>query len=828
MDENVNKEMIERDLRGEFAGDFPREIPIIPLRNTVVFPVLTIPLTVGREKSLAALEEALLRNKVIGIVTQRDPETEDPDGDDLYEIGVIAKILKLIKLPDGSQNIVVQGFTRFRIKDFIQKEPYAKVGVEVLDETTENTIEAEALMVNLKNMAKRAIDLSPAVPEEAAFVVQNLENPGILADLIASNLKLGVAEKQEILATLSSNERLKRVTDHLLKEIHVLELSNKIQSQVKGEIDKSHREYYLREQLKVIKKELGEGEDEADEMFELRKAIEQGKMPEQAKKVAFKELNRLERISPHSPEHAITRTYLDWLVDLPWENYTEDQLDIKEASLILDEDHYGLEKVKTRILEYLAVLKLKKDLKGPILCLVGPPGVGKTSLGKSVARAVGRKFVRMSLGGVRDEAEVRGHRRTYVGALPGRIVQGMKRAGSGNPVFMLDEIDKLGSDFRGDPSSAMLEVLDPEQNNTFQDHYLEVPYDLSKVLFIATANQLDTIPAPLRDRMEIIEVPGYTQEEKMQIARGFLLPEQLEEHGLSPKHLNLTDDALSALIEGYTKESGVRGLKRSIAAVCRGVARRVAEGKRGKTKVDVKDIHTYLGPRHFYPDVVERVQVPGVAVGLAWTPVGGDILFIEATKMKGKGKLHLTGQLGDVMKESAQAAISYIKSKAREFHVNEDIFDDIDLHIHVPAGAIPKDGPSAGVTLLTALTSLLSGIPVREKLAMTGEITLRGLVLPVGGIKEKVIAAKRAGIQTLVLPERNKAHVEEIPANVVQGLTFHYVQRMDEVLRVALDKKAAPKPRVPKAKTAGGASKAKEEHLDINIFGHRAPPPAAH
>ncbi len=827
MDEKVNKEMIERDLRGEFAGDFPREIPIIPLRNTVVFPVLTIPLTVGREKSLAALEEALLNNKVVGIVTQRDPETEDPDHEDLYDIGVIAKILKLIKLPDGSQNIVVQGFTRFRIRELLHKEPYVKVAVDPLDETTENTIEAEALMVNLKNMAKRAIDLSPAVPEEAAFVVQNLDNPSILADLIASNLKLGVAEKQDILETLSTNERLKRVTDHLLKEIHVLELSNKIQSQVKGEIDKSHREYYLREQLKVIKKELGDSEDEADEMEELRRAIDDKPMPETAKKVAFKELNRLERISPHSPEHAITRTYLDWIVELPWESYTEDQLDIAAAEAILNEDHYGLEKVKKRILEYLAVLKLKNDLKGPILCLVGPPGVGKTSLGKSVARALGRKFVRMSLGGVRDEAEVRGHRRTYVGALPGRIVQGMKRAGSGNPVFMLDEIDKLGSDFRGDPSSAMLEVLDPEQNNTFQDHYLEVPYDLSKVLFIATANQLDTIPSPLRDRMEIIEVPGYTQEEKMRIAREFLLPEQLDEHGLVPKNLDLTDDALAAIIDGYSKESGVRGLKREIAAICRGVAKRVAEGKRGRTKVSADDVPNYLGPRKYHPDIVDRVQVPGVAVGLAWTPVGGDILFIEATKMKGKGNLQLTGQLGDVMKESAQAAMSYIKSKAREFHVNEDIFDDIDLHIHVPAGAIPKDGPSAGVTLLTALTSLLSGIPVREKLAMTGEITLRGAVLPVGGIKEKVIAAKRAGVKTIILPERNKAHVDEIPKEVIKGVTFHFVNRMDEVLNIALDKKAAPKSTKVAKTSGGGKTRPRENYLDINIFGHRAPT-AAH
>jgi ATP-dependent Lon protease len=819
MEENVNKEAIERDLRGEFAGDFPSEIPIIPLRNTVVFPVLTIPLTVGREKSLAALDEALLQNKIIGIITQRDPETEDPDVGDLYDIGVIAKILKLIKLPDGSQNIVVQGFTRFRVKDFMQKEPFIKVKADVLQEAAENPIEAEALMVNLKNMAKKAIDLSPAVPEEAAFVVQNLDNPGILADLIASNLKLGVAEKQDILETVVTNERLKKVTDYLSKEIHVLELSNKIQSQVKGEIDKSHREYYLREQLKVIKKELGEGEEEGDEIEELRTKIEKAAMPEHAKKVAFKELNRLERISPHSPEHAIARTYLDWIVELPWESFTEDQIDIVEASRILNEDHYGLDKVKKRILEYLSVLKLKKDLKGPILCLVGPPGVGKTSLGKSVARALGRKFVRMSLGGVRDEAEIRGHRRTYVGALPGKILQGMKRAGTGNPVMMLDEIDKLGSDFRGDPSSAMLEVLDPEQNNSFQDHYLEVAYDLSKVLFIATANQLDTIPAPLRDRMEIIEVPGYTQEEKQHIARGYLIPEQLSEHGLTEKHLEIAEDALQEVIDAYTKEAGVRSLKREIAAMCRGVAKRVAEGKKGRVKISGDDVKDYLGPKRFHADIVERVQVPGVAVGLAWTPVGGDILFIEATKMKGKGNLQLTGQLGDVMKESAVAAMSYIKSKAREFHVNEDIFDDIDVHIHVPAGAIPKDGPSAGVTLLTALTSLLSGIPVKEKLAMTGEITLRGMVLPVGGIKEKVLAAKRAGIKTVILPSRNKADIDEIAKEVLKGMSFHYVARMDEVLSLALDKKAAPK--VPKKQ--GGGKERKEVYLDVNIFGYNRP-----
>ncbi len=645
-------------------------------------------------------------------------------------------------------------------------------------------------MIGVKGIFQKVVEMAPQLPGELAIMAMNVEDPSALADLVASILNIPLEEKQGILETLNAKERLEKVNFLLSKELSVLELGSKIQSQVREGIDKSQRDYYLREQLKAIQKELGEKDERTLEVEELRKRLTAARLPSEALKEAQRELDRLSKMSPGAPEYTVVRTYLDWLIELPWGVSTEDNLDIAQAQKILDDDHYDLEKVKKRILEYLAVRKLKADMKGPILCFYGPPGTGKTSLGKSIARALGRKFIRMSLGGVRDEAEIRGHRRTYIGALPGRIIQGIRKAGSHNPVFMLDEVDKLGMDFRGDPSSALLEVLDPEQNYAFSDHYLEVPFDLSKVLFIATANLLDPIPPALRDRMEVLDLPGYTEEEKLGIAEKYLIPKQLQSHGLTPDHLKFESEAIRRIIRDYTREAGVRNLEREIANICRGVARKVAEGQGGLTAIRPQEVLSYLGPAKFFSEVAERTSVAGVATGLAWTATGGDILFVEATHMKGQKGFNLTGQLGEVMKESAQAALSYIRSKARALGIPEGFFNRQDIHIHVPAGAIPKDGPSAGVTMFTALTSLLTGRPVRSDVAMTGEITLRGLVLPVGGIKEKVLAAKRAGIRTLILPKPNEKDLEEVPVPVRNGLRFHFVQRMDEIIPLALEKKA--------------------------------------
>ncbi len=766
----------------------PQALPVLPLRNAVFFPHQVTPLSVGREASIRAIEEAARNEGLIAVVAQTDGEIEIPSEKDIYWVGTLARVLKVFTLADGSRNVLVQGVRRVQLISVLHAEPFIHAVVRDVDEVSVTGIEIDAMATNLKTQFRKAVELSPSLSEEQLSIVLSLEQPDAMTDMIASMIPVGVPEKQEILESREIRDRMEKLTLALTKFLQKLELGNKIQSEVQGGINKSQREYYLREQMKAIRKELGE-EDGNVEMGELRARIDAAHLPEEALKVAEKEFKRLSQMNQASAEYTVSRTYLDWILDLPWSVATEDSLNIAHAREVLERDHYGLEKVKNRILEYLAVRKLKNDMRGPILVFVGPPGVGKTSLGRSIANALGRKFVRMSLGGVHDEAEIRGHRRTYIGALPGRIIQGLKKAGSNNPVLMLDELDKLGSDFRGDPSSALLEVLDPEQNNSFSDHYLEIPFDLSKVMFIATANMIETVPPALRDRMEIIEIPSYVEDEKLHIAKNFLLPKQIAGHGLTSELIEISDDAVRGIIAGYTRESGVRTLERTIARVVRGVAREVAEGVSVKTSVTRDSLSKYLGQQKFFPDVAERINRPGIAVGLAWTPVGGEILFVEATKMKGKGNLILTGQLGEVMKESVQAALSFIAANAAGLGVPPDFRSELDIHVHVPAGAIPKDGPSAGVTMLTALTSLLTGRLVRNDLAMTGEITLRGAVLPIGGVKEKVLAAHRAGIKTILLPERNRMDLEEIPKAALEGkdpIQFHFVREMEEVLSLAL------------------------------------------
>jgi ATP-dependent Lon protease len=769
----------------------PDTLPILALRNTVLYPGVVLPITVGRDTSLKLVKDAFNGDRLIGVVAQRSSEVESPVPDDLYQYGTMATILKLIKMPDGSKSIVIQGKRRFRVLEYVQTEPYFRARVEgIREEGTASNIELEARIRSIKELAVQIVSLSPSLPSEAAYAIQNIESPTFLIHFIASNLQIEVPDKQELLETQPLLARADLVMQHLQREIQVLQLSEEIRSKVKSDVDQQQREYYLRQQMKAIQEELGEGEGSTADVQGLREKAAKKHLPEHALKTLEKELDKLGRTNPASPDYAVTRNYVDWILDLPWGEYSDDHINVREADRILNEDHYGLEQVKRRILEHLAVLKLKGDMKAPILCFYGPPGVGKTSLGRSIARAMGRQFVRMSLGGVRDEAEIRGHRRTYVGALPGRILQGMKKAGTGNPVFMLDEIDKLGSDFRGDPSSALLEVLDPEQNIAFNDHYLELDYDLSKVLFIATANYLDQIPAPLRDRMEMIEITGYTLEEKSNIARQYLVPRQIERNGLQPHQLTLTDDALRLVIDGYTRESGVRQLERMIGAIARGVAKKVAMEEVTTATVAAKDVPEYLRTRRFDSEVAERTEVPGVATGLAWTPVGGDILFIEASVSRGTGRMILTGQLGEVMKESAQAALSYLKAHAEDFGVPQDAFRYWDLHVHVPAGAVPKDGPSAGIAMLSALTSIYTQRRVRHTVAMTGEVTLRGMVLPVGGIKEKVLAAKRAGIRLVLLPEKNRKDIDEIQKEALKGLKITYVKRMQEVFDLVLEPEA--------------------------------------
>jgi len=762
------------------------ELPILPIKGTALFPETIIPILVGKEGSLELVKEAYSGDGIIGICALKNQDAEPIEAQDIYTFGARAKIVKTVNLPDGNMNVILRGLSRIQVLEFVTKTPYFKARVIEAAETDLQDDEIHAMEENLKNQAIRAIKLIPTIPDEISVMISSIDRPGYLADLIASNLNVSVAEKQEILEALSIKERLQKVTVLVNQKIEILELGNKIQSQVKGEIDKTQREYYLREQLKAIQRELGEKDEKTAESEELKERLDKKVLPDEVRKVAEKELDRLSKIPPQAAEYIVSRTYLDWILELPWMEGTEDNLDIAEATKVLEEDHYDLEKVKKRILEYLAVRKLKDDMKGPILCFVGPPGVGKTSLGRSIARAMGRKFVRMSLGGIRDEAEIRGHRRTYVGALPGRIIQGIKKAQSNNPIFMLDEIDKLGMDFRGDPSSALLEVLDPEQNFSFSDHYLEVPFDLSKVMFIATANILEPIPPALKDRMEVLELPGYTEEEKIHISNKFLIPKQIDEHGLESAQIKFKKDALQEIITSYTREAGVRNVEREIATICRGVAKEVVEGRTEPAAITKKEISKYLGPIKFFSEIAERTTEPGVAIGLAWTPVGGDIIFVEAAKMKGKNNLTLTGKLGDVMKESAQAALGFVRSNSAELGIDEDMFEALDIHIHVPAGAIPKDGPSAGVTMLTALTSLLTGVTVNPKIAMTGEITLRGTVMPVGGIKEKVLAALRAGIKETILPEKNKKDLEDIPDHVKDQMTFHFVSSMSEVLQLSL------------------------------------------
>lgn len=779
------------------TSEVPESLPILALRNTVLFPGVVLPITVGRDTSLSLVKDAFAGDRLIGVVAQRNSEMEDPEPSDLYEFGTVATILKLIKMPDGSKSIVIQGKRRFQVQEYLQVDPYFRARVLPIDEQVDiDSIELQARIRSIKELAIQIVHMSPNLPSEAAFAIQNIESPTFLIHFIASNLQVEVADKQKLLETIPLIDRADQVMNHLDHEIQVLQLSEEIRSRVKTDVDRQQREYLLRQQMKAIQDELGEAEPSASEVAELRERAEKKGLPDYVTKALNKELEKLARSNPASPDYAVTRNYVDWILDLPWTEFSEDQLDIERAETILNEDHFGLDQVKKRILEYLAVLKLKGDMKAPILCFHGPPGVGKTSLGKSIARSLDRKFVRMSLGGIRDEAEIRGHRRTYVGALPGRILQGMKKAGTANPVFMLDEVDKLGADFRGDPSSALLEVLDPEQNNTFNDHYLELDYDLSRVLFIATANYLDRIPPPLRDRMEMIEITGYTQDEKLEIAKQYLVPRQTVENGLKQEQFQITDQAIRDITDGYTRESGVRQLERTIGSVARGVAKKIAVGELESAKVTEADLKDYLGARRHFAEVAQRTQVPGVATGLAWTPTGGDILFIEASLSRGSGRLILTGQLGDVMKESAQAALSYVKANASDLGIPLAAFRYWDVHVHVPAGAVPKDGPSAGVTMLSALVSIYTQRRVKHTIAMTGEITLRGLLLPVGGIKEKVLAAKRAGIKRVLLPHKNRKDVEEISEDAVSGLQIRYVKRMDEVLRAALASKSEQDPNV--------------------------------
>ncbi len=770
----------------------PSELAILPLRGVTIFPSAIVPLLISRAASLKLVEDCLAGDRILGLVSQKNPEDEAPDPAGLYTRGTAGRILKMLRYPDRSVRILVQGIRRIETSEYVQREPYLRARVHVLQDTHQPSADLDALQAHMVAQFAKFVSMTPYLPDELQVVVMNIKDPGKVTDLIASNLNVAVEDKQELLATIDVRVRLERLSTILAREIELLELGHKIQSQVQTELNKHQKEFYLRQQLRAIQQELGEGDSRETEIEELRRKLDEAQLPPPAREAADRELERLKMIPPESAEHSVVRTYLEWFAALPWAVSTQDNLDLHHARSILDEDHFDLEKIKDRILEHLAVRKLKPDGKSPILCFVGPPGVGKTSLGRSIARAMERKFVRLSLGGVRDEAEIRGHRRTYIGALPGRIIQNLRTAGSNNPLFMLDEIDKLGMDFRGDPASALLEVLDPEQNATFQDHYLDVPFDLSRVMFVTTANVLDTVPPPLRDRMEVIELAGYTEEEKLEIARRYVIPKQLREHGLATAQLRFEDDAITHLIRAYTREAGLRNLEREVGRVCRKVARGVTEG-RNDPVVFTKDlVHDYLGAERFFSEIAERTDEPGVAVGLAWTPNGGDILFIEATRMAGTKQLILTGNQGDVLKETAQAALSYVRSRADRLGIAADFFEHTDLHLHVPGGAIPKDGPSAGITMTTAIASLLTARAVRHGLAMTGEITLRGRVLPVGGIKEKVLAARRAGIDTVILPRRNEKDLEDVPQSVRTTLRFHFVDTMDEVLDRALVPGQAP------------------------------------
>ena len=777
---------IDEDEEPKDAADFPEEIPVLALKNTVLFPGIIIPITVGRKKSLAAIQEAYDTNRMIGVVSQQNSKLENPKPEDLFKVGTVARILKLLRMPDGSATAILQGRSRFEIKDIVQEEPYLKCKISVRSEipVSEN-IEFDALISSVKDMAKKIIELSPNIPSEAVVMLKNINKDSFLLNFISSNLGIKVEAKQKVLEVDELHKKAQMILEHMDNELQLLELKDQIESKVRGDIEKQQRDYFLNQQLKTIQDELGQNPQEAV-VEKLSTKAKKKKWSKVAQETFEREISKLKRINPQMAEYSVLLNYLELLVDLPWEHYSKDNFNLSKVEKVLDKDHFGLEKVKDRILEHLAVLKLKGDMKSPILCLVGPPGVGKTSLGKSIANALKREFIRMSLGGLHDESEVRGHRKTYIGAMPGRIIQSIKKAGVSNPVFILDEIDKVGKDFRGDPSSALLEVLDPEQNETFHDNYLDIEYDLSKVLFIATANSLSTIQPALLDRMEIIEIGGYSQEEKIEIAKQHLIPNQRQEHGLIAKQITLKNEVLSDIIKKYTRESGVRGLNRQIAGVMRSTAKKVAMEEKYPVTLKSSELRNILGPERFSNDYYQESQTSGVAVGLAWTRVGGDILFIEASLSKGKGKLTLTGNLGDVMKESASTALSYLKANCESIGINTDKFEQNDIHIHVPEGAIPKDGPSAGITMMTALASAFNKRPVKSHLAMTGEITLRGKVLPVGGIKEKILAAHRAGIKEIILCEDNRKHVEDIPAQYIEGLGIHYVKRMHEVLHLAV------------------------------------------
>jgi ATP-dependent Lon protease len=769
----------------------PAKLPVLLLRDIVIFPYMIAPLFVGREKSKNAIDQSLSTNRMILLLTQKDMEIEDPKREDVYEMGTVALIMRMLKLPDGRVRILAQGLIRARIESFEEDGPYITAKLQVVHEPekAEKTMEAEALIRNVRNGLEKATSLGKNVPPEVLIIATNIDEPGRLADLTASNLELKVEEAQEILEIVDPLQRLKKVYELLTRELELLDVQSKISTEAKGEMDKLQKQYYLRQQMKAIQKELGESTEIQEEIKGYQDRLKKLRVTEEVREEIDKQITRLAQMHPESAETAVVRNYLDWMFSLPWNKITVDNLDLVKAKEILDEDHYGLDKVKERILEYLGVRKLSKRIKGPILCFVGPPGVGKTSLGKSIARALGRNFIRISLGGVRDEAEVRGHRRTYVGAMPGRIIQSIRRAGSNNPVFMMDEVDKIGADFRGDPSSALLEVLDPEQNNTFRDHYLGVPYDLSKVMFITTANLLDPIQPAFRDRMEVLELPGYTEEEKLQIAVKHLIPKQIAENALDGKFIDFSEGSVKKIISLYTREAGVRNLEREIASVCRKVARKVAEGRKTLTRITSQNIEPFLGPAKIFKDQLLHKDQVGVATGVAWTEAGGEILFVEATKMRGKGNLSLTGSLGEVMKESAQAALSYARAHAWEFGIDNRLFQRNDFHIHIPEGAIPKDGPSAGVTIATSFISLCTDTKVRWDVAMTGEITLRGNVLPVGGIKEKVLAAQRMGVKRMILPLPNKKDLFDIPKKVIKNMEFIYVEDVKEVLKNALEKK---------------------------------------
>lgn len=766
----------------------PDTLPLMPVRDIVILPSMILPLFVGRESSISAVNKALEEKRLIVLVTQKDQTKDEPTSEGLYQMGTVAMIMRTLKLPDGRHKMLVQALSRIKVLRYLRKRPFYRVKLAVIEEKepAKISVELEALMRNVREQSEKILSLKGVFSADVGAVLNSVEEPGKLADLVASNLRLKTLEAQVILETIDPVKRLKKVNEYLGKELEVSVMQAKIQSEAKEEISKTQREYFLREQLQAIKKELGDVDERAEEIAELKDKIEKAGMPQEIEKEACKQLSRLEFMHPDAAESSIIRTYLDWLVELPWGKATKDKLNIKAAKKILDEDHYGLNRIKDRILEHLSVRKLNKEMKGPILCFVGPPGVGKTSLGRSIARAMGRRFIRVSLGGLRDEAEIRGHRRTYVGALPGRIIQGVKTAGTNNPVFMMDEIDKIGADFRGDPSAALLEVLDPEQNYSFSDHYLNVPFDLSKVMFITTANLTDTIPPALKDRMEVMELPGYTAEEKQLIAKRYLLPRQLKENGIGEDMIRITDSAILQAISQYTREAGLRNLEREIGAICRKVARQLAEGEKGPFVISRANLHRYLGVPKYLPEAEKETSQIGLVNGLAWTQEGGEVLHVEATAMKGKGSLALTGHLGDVMKESAQAALSYIRSRADKLNLDKNFYQELDVHIHVPAGAIPKDGPSAGVTMATALVSALTKVPVSKEVAMTGEITLRGRVLPIGGLREKALAALRAGIKKVIIPELNLKDLEEIPERIRRRITFYPVKNVDEILELAL------------------------------------------